>query len=88
MAAAIGAVVADISQCAQLTRIQDSRGNFHPQHLESGLALPVGPVLQAEGTELVVRDFSTDELSSALFEHTDFLFDGFAGVPRVDGFSL
>src|SRR4051812_41686495 len=88
VSAAIGAVVADISQHAKLARIANAGRDFHPQHLESRLALSVSAVLQAKGAELIVSNLAADKLSDTLFEHTDFLFDGFARVPRVNSFSL
>ena len=74
-------VVRNIRQDAKLRGLQHTRGDLHPQHLESRLPLAVRAVLQAKGAELLRRDGAALQLLHAFFKARDFRFDRFAAMP-------
>ena len=84
MAAAGGIFVRDLSQDAKLRGLDHAGRDFHAQHLETGLPLAVGAVLQAERAKLLFADFAVAKLLHALFKTRDLRFNGFAAVPFFD----
>ena len=81
MATAGGIFVGDARKDTKLRRLDHAGGNFHAQHLDAGLPLAVGAVLQAKRAELLFGDFAAAELVDALFKARDLRFDGFAPMP-------
>ena len=67
-----------------MRRLQHAGGNLYAQHLEAGLPLAVGAVLQAKRPELLLGDFAAAELVNALFKPCDLRLNRFAAVPFLD----
>src|SRR6266571_149843 len=69
-------LLGDARELFHLWRRQQPAGNFAAHHLDARLPLPIDPMLEPEGTEVVLRNLPGLESRGLPAEDFDFLTNG------------
>jgi hypothetical protein len=76
VSSAAGEFVGDAGELADLRGGEKATGDLAADHLDTGLALAVDAVLEAEGTEFVLGDLAGEELTGAGTKGLNLFADG------------
>ena len=76
MPPAAAELLGDARELFHLRRRQQPAGNFAAHHLDARLPLPIDPMFEPEGTEVVLRNLPRLESRGLPPEDFDFLTDG------------